>query len=258
MMADTRHTVHLLLEVVVDTAAGLRAAVDNGADRIELCAALSEGGLTPSIGLMKLAAETGCPTRAMIRPRAGDFTYTADELHIMHNDIVAAAACGLEGVALGANQTSGALDEAAMRGMVMHAKAHGLAVAMHRGFDLAPDPLEALEIAISLGIDTILTSGGGKSAAEGVEGLAALVRQAANPDGTRRIEIMAGKSITAENVGLVLTTGVTSIHASCNASLPAHDNRAFALGYVSDGMRDTDGRSVAHLKSMLSGKGGRA
>lgn len=248
-MADTRHAIHLLLEVVVDTAAGLRAAADNGADRIELCAALAEGGLTPSVGLMKLAAETGCPTRAMIRPRAGDFTYTADELHIMHHDIVAAAACGLEGVVLGGNQTSGVLDEAALKGMVMHAKAHGLTVTLHRGFDLAPDPREALETAISLGIDTILTSGGGKTAAEGVEGLAALVKQAAG-----RIEILAGKGVTAENVGAILTSGVTSVHASCGAPLPTHDNRAFALGYVSAGMRDTDGRAVAHLKSILSGK----
>jgi len=249
-MADTRHTIHLLLEVVVDTAAGLRAAADNGADRIELCAALAEGGLTPSVGLMKLAAETGCPTRAMIRPRAGDFTYTADELHVMHHDIVAAAACGLEGVVLGANQTSGVLDKAALKGMVMHAKAHGLTVTLHRGFDLAPDPREALETAISLGIDTILTSGGGKTATEGVEGLAALVKQAAG-----RIEILAGKGVTAENVGAILISGVTSVHASCGAPLPAHDNRAFALGYVSAGMRDTDGRAVAHLKSILSGKG---
>ena len=253
-MPDMYHPVtQLLLEVVVDTAAGLRAAVDNGADRIELCAALSEGGLTSSLGLMKLAAELGVPTRAMLRPRAGDFTYTADELHIMHHDIVAAAACGLEGVVLGANQTSGALDEAAMRGMVMHAKAHGLAVTLHRGFDLAPDPLEALEIAVSLGIDTILTSGGAKAADEGVEGLATLVKQAAG-----RIEILAGKGVTAENVAAILNSGVTSVHASCSASLPAHDNRAFALGYVSAGMRDTDARSVAQLKSILSGKGGRS
>lgn len=253
-MPDMYHPVTSpLLEVVVDTAAGLRAAVDNGADRIELCAALSEGGLTPSSGLMKLAAETGCPTRAMIRPRAGDFTYTADELHIMHHDIVAAAACGLEGVVLGANQTSGALDEAAMRGMVLHAKAHGLAVTLHRGFDLVPDPREALEIAISLGIDTILTSGGATAAAQGIEGLAALVKQAAG-----RIEILAGKGVTAENVEAILTSGVTAVHASCSAPLPAHDNRAFALGYVSAGMRDTDARSVAQIKSILSGKGGRS
>jgi copper homeostasis protein len=136
--------------------------------------------------------------------------------------------------------------------MVMHAKAHDLAVTLHRGFDLVPSPQEALEIAISLGIDTILTSGGAKAAAEGVEGLAALVKQAAS-----RIEILAGKGVTAENVAAILTAGVTSVHASCSAPLPAHDNRAFTLGYVSAGMRDTDARSVAQLKSILSGKGGR-
>ncbi|MFT4073925.1 MAG: copper homeostasis protein CutC [Asticcacaulis sp.] len=243
-----------LLEVVVDTAAGLRTAMDHGADRIELVAALVEGGLTPSGGLMRLAAESGnergIPTRAMIRPRAGDFTYTADELHIMHNDIVAAASCGLEGVVLGANLTSGALDEAALKGLVIHAKAHNLAVALHRGFDLAPDLSEALETAISLGIDAILTSGGGQTAAQGTEGLAMLVKQAAG-----RIEIMAGKGITAENVGPILETGVTAIHASCNAPIPPHDNRAFALGYVNANMRDTDAQAVAHLRSILTSRG---
>ena len=256
-MADTRpQTPHnqtgaVLLEVVVDTAAGLRAAADNGADRIELCAALGEGGLTPSVGLMRLAAETGCPTRAMIRPRAGDFTYTADELHIMHHDIVAAAACGLEGVVLGANQTSGALDEAALKSLVMHAKAHGLAVALHRGFDLAPDPLEALDIAIALGIATVLTSGGGQTAAQGIDGLTALVKRASG-----RIEILAGKGITSENVEAILVSGVISVHASCSEPIPPHDNRAFALGYVNASMRDTSAQSVAHLKSILAGKGG--
>lgn len=241
-----------LLEVVVDTAAGLRTAMDHGADRIELVAALVEGGLTPSGGLMRLAAESGndrgIPTRAMIRPRAGDFTYTADELHIMHNDIVATAACGLEGVVLGANLTSGALDEAALKGLVVHAKAHNLSVALHRSFDLVPDLAAALETAISLGIDAVLTSGGGQTAAQGVEGLAALVKQAAG-----RIEIIAGKGITAENVMPLLEAGVTAIHASCNAPIPPHDSRAFALGYVKANMRDTDGPSVAHLKSILTG-----
>lgn len=252
-MPRDQHTsmISPLLEVVVDTAAGLRTAMDHGADRIELVAALVEGGLTPSGGLMRLAAESGnergIPTRAMIRPRAGDFTYSADELHIMHNDIVAAASAGLEGVAFGANMTSGALDEPALKGLVVHAKAHDLAVALHRSFDLAPDLSEALEIAISLGVDTILTSGGGQSAAQGVEGLAALVKQAAG-----RIEIMAGKSITAENVGPILETSVTAIHASCNAPIPPHDNRAFALGYVNANMRDTDPQVVAHLKSILT------
>jgi len=151
---------------------------------------------------------------------------------------------------LGANLTSGALDEAALKGLVVHAKAHGLAVAMHRGFDLVPDPAEALEIAISLGIDTLLTSGGGQTAAQGTEGLAALVKQASG-----RIEILAGKGITAENVGPILDTGVTAIHASCNAPLPPHDNRAFALGYVNANMRDTHAQSVAHLKSILLGRG---
>ncbi|MDV6332637.1 copper homeostasis protein CutC [Asticcacaulis sp. 201] len=250
MMADTSRplTRPVLLEVVVDTAAGLRVAAENGADRIELCAALSEGGLTPSMGLMTLAAELDLPVRAMIRPRAGDFTYTLDEQHLMRLDIAAVAACGLEGVILGANLADGRLDMAALQDLMSHARAHDLSVGLHRGFDLAPDATEALELAIALGIDTILTSGGGNTAADGVPGLSHLVKQA-----NGRIEILAGKGITADNVSAILASGVSSVHASCSQPLPLRQDRATALGYVNASQSGTSAEAVAHLKSLLPG-----
>ena len=111
-----------LLEICVDTPAGLRAAVASGADRIELCAALSEGGLTPSRGFMKLARDAGVPMRAMIRPRAGDFTYDAADLAVMRDDIAAAAEAGLAGVVFGANLADGALDTDALADLSRRAR----------------------------------------------------------------------------------------------------------------------------------------
>lgn len=243
---DGQHSLpaSVLLEVVVDTAAGLRTAAENGADRIELCEGLSIGGLTPSTGLMKLAAEMSCPVRAMIRPRGGDFCYDADELAIMHDDIYTAARCGLEGVVLGVNTADGAIDETALAGLVAHAKAHGLRVAMHRGFELAPDPLRALEICIARRIDTILTSGGATTAADGIAGLAALIKAAAG-----RIEILAGGGITVDNVPAILASGVTSVHASCSRAAVIRDDRAAMLGYISE--KQTDARRVAALRAAI-------
>lgn len=247
-MADSLHPVaHPLLEVCVDTAAGVHAAKDNGADRIELCAALAVGGLTPSAGLMKLAADTGIATRAMIRPREGDFTYSADELAVMRADIDMAAGCGLEGVALCANLPSGELDMAALEDLIGHARGRGLKVALHRGFDLAPDPLAALETAIGLGMSTILTSGGALTAADGVSGLAALVIAAQG-----RVEILAGGGVTTDNAAKLARAGITAFHASCSQALPVHEGRAAALGYVTAAQRDTDPHRVATLRRVLN------
>ena len=176
------------LEICVDSAAGLHAAAENGADRIELCAALSEGGLTPSAGMMEIASRLSMPVRAMIRPRAGSFTYNDADLDIMRRDIEEVAASALEGVVLGCNDESGNLDETALAALVCHARALGLKITLHRSFDLVRDPLHALNVASTLGIDTILTSGQQPTAMAGLELIARLV-QAAH---ATNIQIMAG------------------------------------------------------------------
>lgn len=239
--------VNRLLEICVDTTAGLRAAVDNGADRIELCAALSEGGLTPSHGFMKLAAACPVPVRAIIRPRAGDFTYTPDELAVMHDDIDEAARAGLTGVVIGANRVDGALDETVLAQLCQHAQARGLDMALHRGFDLTPDPMAALETAIGLGFSTILTSGGALSAPLGIATLRTLAAEAGS-----RIEILAGGGVTSDNVPGLLAAGIRAVHASCRAGLSVRNERAMELGYVLPSQRDTDGALVRRLRERLN------
>ncbi len=239
------------LEVSVDTPAGLLTAVQNGADRIVLCTAVSEGGLTPSMGLMRLAASLpnrgfDVPVRAMIRPPAGNFTYAFEDLEVMRHDIDAVAACGLEGVVLGSNLVSGVLDEAAIGGLARHAQALGLCVALHRGFDLTPDTLTALDYAIDQGIDTILTSGGHRSAVNGIAGLRVIVERAIG-----RIEILAGSGVTAQNASAILASRVTALHASYRSALPDRHDQIAELGYVTCGHRDTDGASVAHPSKHL-------
>ncbi len=235
-----------LLEVCVDTAAGVRAAMAGGADRIELCDALSVGGLTPSAGLMRLARKLGATTRAMIRPRAGDFIYSHDEIAVMLHDMELVADTGLEGVVLGASLASGELDVAALELLAGHAKSLDLKLALHRAFDLAPDPAAALDTAINLGFDTVLTSGGARSAPLGISGLTALVEQAAG-----NIEILAGSGVTTANLDDILSSGVRAVHASCSATVPVRSPRAAELGYVSPDLRDTDAAIVAQMRAAI-------
>ena len=138
----------MLLEVCVEDIAGLKAAVAGGGDRVELGSALPLGGLTPSAGLMAVAAKMPVPAYAIIRPRAGNFVYSADELDIMKRDIDAARSAGLPGVVLGASQPDGRLDVDTLTILAAHAQ--GLGKTLHRAFDLVPDVKEAVEVAVSL------------------------------------------------------------------------------------------------------------
>jgi len=238
------------LEVCVDTPKGLAAAVSGGADRIELCAALSLHGLTPSPGLTAQAARGACPVYAMIRPREGDFVYGALDVEAMKRDIDAVRNAGLAGVVIGANRPSGELDGAVLRELIDHAK--GLGVTLHRAFDLVPDFASALETAIDLGFERILTSGGERSAPLGAARLEELVAQAAG-----RISIMAGGGLNADNVAdLIARTGVREVHGSCSG--PAlegighgHAERAGALGFLPASPRDTVEASVARIAAVL-------
>jgi copper homeostasis protein len=226
-----------LLEICVDTAAGLRTASASGADRIELCSALELGGLTPTSGLLALAAEMGVSARVMIRPRAGDFVFTTD--------IAAARAHGLEGVVLGANRPDGALD-LDMLGTLVEAS-QGLRKTLHRAFDLVPDIAEAVEQAVALGFDTILTSGRGSSALAGLDDLVLAHKIAAG-----RITVMAGAGISADNVGTILAAApLGAIHGSCSGPIAGDSAPATQLGFVSPGRRVTDGTLVNALKRAI-------
>lgn len=225
------------LEVCVDTIDGVRAAQIGGADRVELCAALSEGGLTPSLGLMRAAAEVGVPSYAMIRPRAGLFQFDRDELAIMRADAMAARDAGLAGIVIGIQDTDGTLDAEAMRPLMDV----GLPVTLHRVIDVVPDWRAGLDIAMDLGIERVLTSGG---AARAVDGIPRIAQMVAHVDGA--LSVMAGSGVTAQNAAaLVDQTGVSEVHASCAKT--AAGDPAFSNFDPAGGRKVTDAEAVAAL-----------
>ncbi|WP_346763866.1 copper homeostasis protein CutC [Rhodobacter sp. SGA-6-6] len=233
----------VILEVCVDTSAGLDEAVAGGADRIELCAALALGGLTPSAGFMAEAARCGLPVMAMIRLRAGDFVFSEVELVQMEKDIAAARTAGLAGVVLGASLPDGRLDLPALRRL--RAAAGEMDCTLHRTFDLVPDQAEALEQALHLRFSRILTSGGERTAEAGAERIAALLAQAKG-----RISIMPGSGITAANAPRFLAMGATELHASCSVPAPA-TGRAVDLGFAPAAGKRTDAAAVKALRQAL-------
>lgn len=235
-----------LLEICVDDASGLAAAVAGGADRIELCSALAMGGLTPAPGLIALAAEQPLPVHAMIRPRGGNFVHTEAEIGTMLADIDHVRASGLAGVVLGASRADGRLDEKTLGRLA--ARAEGLGLTLHRAFDLVPDLSEAIETAVVLGFERILTSGGARRAADGVE---TLERTIALADG--RISIMPGAGIDPDNAAaLVARLGVREVHASCGRTVAPIDEKILDLGFDTSARRVTDREMVAALKAVLA------
>ncbi len=246
----------LRLEIVADGIDGVRAAVAGGADRIELVNALGTGGVTPSLGFMQAVADCGIPVRAMVRPRAGDFTYSPSEIDVMRRDIDAVRAAGIAGVVFGANHPSGTLDADVLETLAGHAA--GLEIAIHRSFDLAPDPLDAIDLCVSLGFATILTSGGPRQATDGTQGLKSYVARARG-----RIEIMAGSGVTAANAQAIVTgSDVAWVHASCGMPLPPADqppaDRIAALGGATVSRNDTDLDAVRRLRDVLDQLAARA
>ncbi len=236
-----------LLEVCVDGADGLMAALAGGADRIELCSALALSGLTPVPGLMRLAARQSRPAYAMIRPRPGDFCFSPAEIDVMRGDIDAARGAGLPGVVLGASRADGSLDADVLARLVEHAS--GLGLTLHRAFDVAPDLDAALETAIALGFERVLTSGGEPTAPAGADRLRALVDRAAG-----RIGVMAGSGVTPTNVrALVEGAGVREVHGSFSRKrlAVARPERLQALGFDLAEQAETDAASVAAARAAL-------
>lgn len=180
-----------------------------GASRIELCAALSEGGATPSYGTVTTALRhCNLPIIPIIRPRSGDFLYTETEIDVMLEDIRLLRRLGVAGFSLGALTPDGDLDEELCRRLIREAE--GLPVTLHRAFDRTASLEASLELAVELGFACILTSGGTPSSLDSLDQIHSLVEQA---DG--RICIMAGSGITADNARhIVQSTGVSAIHGT--------------------------------------------
>lgn len=234
-----------ILEVCVDSAAGLAAAIDGGADRIELCSSLALGGLTPSAGLMATAAASPVPVYAMIRPHADGFVYSTHDEAAMAADIDTARRLGLAGIVTGALTPGGTLDLPCLARLLE--RAAGMGKTLHRVVDLLPAPEEAVGAAADLGFHRILSSGGAAAAAQGLPTLAKMVEVAAG-----RVRIMPGGAVRASNVVRILAgTGAIEVHASCSSLAPGATGKDAELGLVAPSRKMTDSAAVKALKKAI-------
>jgi copper homeostasis protein len=196
------------LEICIESLSAGLAARTGGADRVELCTALSVGGLTPSHGLIAAVVEqTGLPVHVLIRPRAGNFVYSSEEFRIMQRDIEHAQNLGAKGCVIGILDREGLVDVERTRELVHQAAP--MQVTFHRAFDRSRNLAESLERVIETGCTRILTSGGKQTAGEATPQLAALVAQA-----LPRIRIAAGGGVTLISAAELLKRTPIDLHAS--------------------------------------------
>jgi len=206
----------IVFELCAETVEACVAAGEGGAHRIELCSGLSEGGLTPSHGLIRAAIQSsGLPVHVLIRPRGGDFFYSSAEVAVMREDILHSKQLGAAGVVLGMLRADGTVDIEGTRELVE--LAHPMKATFHRAFDAAPSLPQALEDAIATGADRVLTSGGQRDVVAGAARLAELVAQAAD-----RVAIAVGGGLRLQNAAsLARLTGATHFHGSLRRRVAA-------------------------------------
>lgn len=228
MQPDLKQT-GITLEICIDSVLSGVEAQKAGAQRVELCSGLFEGGLTPSAGLIRLVREQlAIKVHVLIRPRGGDFCYSDLEMEIMLHDIALAKAVGCDGVVIGVLHPDGTID--VLRTQVLMAAAQPMAITFHRAFDLTPDPFAALQALINLKVKRLLTSGQEKSVLEGSE----LIRQLIQKAGEQLI-VMPGGGISERNIARIAReTGATEFHLSARRKMPSpmqyHNHRVFMGG----------------------------
>jgi copper homeostasis protein len=247
------------LEICIDCPASARAAGEGGADRVELCANLPDGGTTPSLGTIRAVRRVfGGGLMVIIRPRGGDFLFDPDEIAEMLDDIQAARDAGADGVVIGCLTAEGAVDTELCARLVE--AAGPLDITFHRAFDMSRDLDEALDAIASLGIARILTSGGAPDVPGGIGRLAALVKRASG-----RVSIMPGGGVVPENVGeIVRATGVREIHLSARSeceSAMQFRNEACSMGAFTAGreykLKTADPEKVRAARQALDAAAGR-
>lgn len=195
------------VEICVSDPASARAASEGKADRIELCADLASGGITPSFGLMtQVIGESPIPVHVLIRPRGGDFVVDRDEQIMMALDIDIARGLGAVGVVFGALRPDATIDAGTTARLVDHARP--LSVTFHKAIDLVPDPLAAIDTLATLGVDRVLTSGGAGPARDNVATLRAMAERSRG-----RLALMVGGGIRESDLpGLLIATGIDEVH----------------------------------------------
>lgn len=206
-----------LLEICVDSLASARAAISGGADRLELCSALSIGGLTPYSALLsQIRGESNITIRCLMRPRAGDFLYTPEEIQMMANQIRTLRSLGADGFVIGCLTPEGMLDKEAMKPLIEAADGAGLT--LHRCIDVSADLCQTYLDARELGIDTILTSGGASSCSQGAEMIGKLLSLRDMLTGP---EILVGAGVKASVITAFRSRfpGVRAFHMSGKADI---------------------------------------
>ena len=200
------------LEVCVDSLASARAAAEGGADRLELCSALAVGGLSPYVELLKQIKQVcDLPVRCLMRPRAGDFLYSPEEIELLCAQIQTLGGASADGFVIGALTPEGTLDLPAMQQLL--AACGGRPVTLHRCIDVAKDPQEVYREAAGLGLDTVLTSGAAASCLEGADTLACLL---ALRDEIGGPEVLIGAGVNAKVIEQLRTRlpGARAFHMS--------------------------------------------
>lgn len=220
-----------VMEVCVDSIESAINAEKGGASRLELCCALSEGGLTPSPGFLAIVKSVvKIPVFVILRPRSGgDFVYSSKEVEIMRQDACYLKETGADGFVFGALNNDRNVDEEVCKSLLELISP--LPVTFHRAFDVTRDPFEALETLVKLGFKRILTSGQESSAEKGVELIKQLVERSKG-----RIVIMPGAGISKSNVGKILSmTGANEFHASARSPKKlCHKDSKLQMGTVDD------------------------
>ena len=208
-----------ILEICVDSLASARAAIAGGADRIELCSALSIGGLTPYLALLQqIREESDIPIRCLMRPRAGDFLYTPDEIRQMTRQIRELRAEGANGFVIGCLTPEGDLDAVAMTPLLE--AADGAALTLHRCIDVSRDPLKTYLDAAAMGIDTVLTSGAAPNCSAGMDTIGNLLQLREQRNGP---EVLIGAGVNASVIAdfLARFPQARAFHMSGKQDIPS-------------------------------------
>lgn len=243
------------IEACVDSVESALAAERGGADRVELCDDLVEGGTTPSAGMIEVCCERlTIPVFVIIRPRGGDFLYSDAELEVMCRDVARAARLGAGGVVIGLLRPDATIDIERTR--ILMDQARPMAVTFHRAFDVTPDTDEALDALLQLGVDRVLSSGRAATALQGINTLARMVDRTAG-----RLLVLAGGGIREENVEQIVTqTGVREVHVRATSPLPSgmsYFNPAVSFGGGTappDEIRQvTDAARIARVREIMKG-----
>lgn len=248
------HSQHTLLEVPIASVEDALAAEQGGADRLELNAALSVGGLTPSLGtLIEVKTAVTMPVLVMIRPRPGGFAYSEADFKVVQRDIDLALEHGADGVVFGILTADGNVDRD--RCDILLRQAADQTVVFHRAFDVTVDPFEALEQLIDLGFRRVMTSGQEQTAYNGTKLIAELIQRAAG-----RIEVLPAGGINRFTIGDVLArTGCDQVHASLRTgrddrSVTARPQVSFggSIRTPEDRYDATSAAAIAELRGLLA------